>query len=89
MGVGERERRSRGPKNEIPAWGIIFGAASCENTILGCPATFREPYGKGGTYFIKLLAKIKNRMDFLHVGRALYIFSHLIYFLAPRSVNFA
>ena len=49
-------------------------------TILGCPATLREPCGKGKTYFTNLLAKIKNRMEFLHLGRALFIFCPLIYF---------
>ena len=47
----------------------VFGAASCENHDFGCPATSRGPCGAEKTHFDKLLAKIKNRMGFLHVAR--------------------
>ena len=81
VGVGERARRSGGPKNEIPAWGIIFGAASCENHDFGGVRPLCEsPLARGKHFFTNFLAKIKNRMGFLHLGRALFIFCPLIYF---------
>ena len=40
----------------------------------------RFPTARGEHIFTNFLAKIKNRMEFLHVGRALFIFCPLIYF---------
>ena len=53
VGVGERARRSGGPKNEIQAWGIIFGAASCENHDFGVSGHFERALRQGKNIFLQ------------------------------------